>query len=80
MSCKHEFEWLSEEGYEGFHCIKCGLEYRQAVISDMVKNNQLDIRPIIAITMRACGKTYREIGETLGISKQAVEKMVKKYV
>ena len=38
----------------------------------------IDIRPIVAVTMRACGCTYQEIGEAFGMSKQGVEAMVKK--
>ena len=30
----------------------------------------VDIRPIIATTMHYCGTTYREIGESLGMTKQ----------
>lgn len=38
----------------------------------------IDIRPIIAVTMRACGCTYQEIGHAFGMSKQGVEAMVKR--
>jgi hypothetical protein len=45
----------------------------------IIKTNKMDVRPVIALTMRACGLTLREIGEALGITKQAVDLMVKKW-
>lgn len=38
--------------------------------------NTLDTRPLIVLTMRACGCTYAEIGEVFGISKQMVQTIV----
>lgn len=39
-------------------------------------NNVLDVRPIIALTMRSCGCTYAEIGEVFGITKQMVQTII----
>ena len=33
--------------------------------------------PLIGYTMRACGATYREIGEAFGVSRQMAEYQVK---
>lgn len=38
--------------------------------------NMLDIRPIMAVTMKACKATYREIGDVFGISRQQSETIV----
>lgn len=40
-------------------------------------NNVLDVRPIIALTMRNCGCTYDEIGRVFGITRQMAETLVK---
>ncbi len=49
------------------------------LIEKLIDENKLDIRPIVAITLRACGLTLREVGEILGISKQGVDLMIKRY-
>lgn len=41
-------------------------------------NNVLDVRPIIALTMRNCGCTYAEIGQVFGVTKQMAETIIKK--
>jgi DNA-directed RNA polymerase specialized sigma24 family protein len=41
-------------------------------------NNVLDVRPIIALTMRSCGCTYTEIGQVFGVSKQMVQTIIQK--
>lgn len=37
----------------------------------------IDPRPIIAVTMNACGASYREIGEVFGLTRQQAETIVK---
>lgn len=49
------------------------------LIEELIATSKLDIRPVIAITLRACGLTFREIGELLDMSKQGVEVMIKRY-
>ena len=49
------------------------------LIEELIATSKLDIRPVIAITLRACGLTFREIGELLNMSKQGVEVMIKRY-
>lgn len=49
------------------------------LIEQLITESKLDIRPIVAITLRACGLTLREVGEILGISKQGVDLMIKRY-
>lgn len=77
MTHEHTFEDLSESGYEGVYCTQCAMEYTTYQTQELVKSNSLDLRPVIAKTMRICGWTYQEIGNALGISKQAVNKMIK---
>lgn len=77
--CKHHLIEIDEPGYDGLYCEFCGMSEDQITIQTLIKSNQLDIRPIIAVTMRVCGLTYREIGEILGLSKQAIDKMIQKY-
>ena len=50
------------------------------LIKQLIETSKLDIRPIIALTLRVCGLTYREIGEIMDMSKQGVEVMTKKYL
>jgi transcriptional regulator len=50
------------------------------LIKQLIATSKLDIRPIIALTLRACGLTFREIGEIMDMSKQGVEVMTKKYL
>jgi len=50
------------------------------LIEQLITESKLDIRPIVAITLRACGLTFREIGEIMDMSKQGVEVMTKKYL
>lgn len=38
---------------------------------------QLDIKSIIGLTMKACGVTYRQIGEVFDFTPQAAETMLK---
>lgn len=40
-------------------------------------NNVLDVRPIIALTMRNCGCTFTEIGAVFGVTRQMAETIVK---
>ena len=51
----------------------------QTQITRLLNSSRLDLRPVVAVTLRACGLTYREIGEAFGITRSAVEQMVKKY-
>lgn len=56
---------------------------RLANVADIQKlyneaTNVLDTRPLIVLTMRACGCTYAEIGEVFGISKQMVQTIIEK--
>lgn len=37
----------------------------------------IDPRPIIAVVMKECGASYREIGEVFGVSRQMAETIVK---
>lgn len=39
-------------------------------------NQVIDPRPIIAVVMRECGASYREIGEVFGLTKQMAETIV----
>lgn len=35
-----------------------------------IKHVEYDLKPVIAKTMRACGATYEEIGQAIGVSRQ----------
>jgi transposase len=37
----------------------------------------IDPRPIIAVVMKECGASYREIGEVFGVTRQMAETIVK---
>lgn len=49
-------------------------------IQNLLQSNKLDIRAIVIVSLRACGYTYREIGEALGITKQGVHQIEMKYL
>lgn len=46
------------------------------VIKELAASEFLDLRPVIALTMRECGKKYEEIGEALGMSRQQAHRTV----
>lgn len=76
MSCEHNFQWLDQ--FAGYYCTKCGIEDNQAVLDDLFKDKPN--RPIIILTMRALGLTYREIGERLGLTRQACQQIEARYI
>lgn len=41
------------------------------------ESNVLDVRPIIAVTMRECGATFTEIASVFNISRQQAETITK---
>lgn len=41
---------------------------------------EYDLRPIIARTMRACGATYDEIGQAIGVSRQLAKYYAEKEI
>jgi predicted transcriptional regulator len=49
-------------------------------IENLLKSTRLDVRAIVIIALRASGRTYREIGEALGMTKQAVHNIEQKYL
>lgn len=73
---KHIWARVTSGSQSSSYCEECGAE-KDYTINEMIETNTLDVRPIIAKTMRACGLTYKAIGIRLGMSKQAVEKLVK---
>lgn len=49
-------------------------------IQNMLVNSKklVDLRPVIALTMRSCGCTFEEIGQVFDISRQMAETLIKK--
>jgi transcriptional regulator len=50
-------------------------------IQTLLKNHEnsvLDIRPIIAVTMRESGCTFQDVADAMGFTRQMAETMVKK--
>lgn len=78
MSCNHKMVECLEPEYEDLYCEFCGMSESQVEYEELIASNPLDIRPIVARTLRIYGLTYREIGELLGTSKQTVQKLLEK--
>lgn len=50
-------------------------------IQQLLKNNEtsvVDLRPIVAVTMRESGCTFQEVADAMGFTRQMAETMVKK--
>lgn len=50
-------------------------------LQTLLKNNEnsvVDLRPIVAVTMRESGCTFQDIADVMGFTRQMAETMVKK--